>query len=382
MRFIKQTGRFIFFILVTGFLFYLLLLCLRVRSFDHYVFVSYSSSSYNDTNCINARITYNLSNLNETDKTSFEFLSKRSAKRPDVLAPQHYSLSGINQLAGISIDKLSVYATKANIPVDSISNLYNVVLFETNNDQSVTYKEQVSPRRGDVLIHREYLVGQEIKITHEHLLEQALKYTVDKESKYDTDGPFQIDIQNFVINSYSILTSKFKEVKTVHETPRFSGLRLLVKIFEPYDITREDHKFVFHTQAVDTLGFIVKFDEKVETSPMNRTPSYNNYQEIVFDDITTHGETKYDAGTKYLYSDIKQRSATFHISYYQQKARENTLSFWVKYVSSEKLQWFRLFFLTTVLGYCITRLIILMGNFIHFCLQFISSRKNNKSNDI
>lgn len=344
---------------MAGILSYLLLLCLKVKSHHHFLFVSHPVATIEDTNSVKAGVCFFLTNIEGDSEMSYKFISDNRKKRDNVLAPQYYNMEAISRLSGLDFNEISRYALKAHVPMDSLTDLYTVVNLETASSPNIKYSEDITPRQKSVFIHREFLMGDnDFRITHAYLVEHALLSAIEQENKHLTNSIFLFGNQRLVNKSYYVLTSKGKEVESDSRHSTQGVTKWIAKFFEPSDITRERHSFIIHSEAIDTLSLKLRFDEKVELSPLNREPSAEGSQTLLFDDITTCGEAIYASDSKYLYSDVGSRSANFHLSYYRQKGRENSFSFWVKYMSSEKIQWLRLFFLTTLLGFFLTEFLL------------------------
>lgn len=376
MKIVKNLFRCIGCLLMTCGLLYLLLLCLDVKSYRHFVFVCHNVAVLGDTACIKAEILFNLSNIDRSNFTSINILPNTRRRRDNVLTPQYHTINDISLLSGLKINQIAAQARKGGILLDSITDLYTVVNLETARDLSTSYREEISSRDGAIALCREFLMGDNgLQVTHANLIERVLDCTVDRENKFRTNSPFDYNNQRFVDRSYYLLTSQRKKTEISHKEPVLNMTKWIAKCLEPYDITREEHCFVFHSEAIDTLGIVFKFDEKVDVSPLERDPSIENYQEICFNDFTTYGNPKYEVGSKYLYGDVTERSGNIRIGYLQQKGRENKLSFWVKYVSSEKIQWFRLFFLTTFLGFFLTELVLSLAKFVSVVVESLKKSK-------
>ena len=376
MKIIKNLFRCIGCLLMTGGLFYLLLLCLEVKSYRHFIFVSHNVAALGDTTCVKADISFNISNTDRGNSTSVKFLPKASGRRDGVLTPQYHTIDDISLLSGLKIDQISAGARNAGILLDSITDLYTVVNLETARDLSTSYHEEISSEDGVITLCREHLMGDDgFRVTHASLIECVLNYTVEKEDKFMTNSLFHYNNQRFIDKSYYLLTSQGKESEISHKESLFNLTKWIAKCLEPCDITREEHFFVVHSEAIDTLAIEFKFDEKVDVSPLEREPSVEDYQKMRYNDFTTYGDPKYEVESKYLYGNVTKKTGNLRIGYLQQKGRENKLSFWVKYVSSEKIQWFRLFFLTTFLGFFLTESILSLFKFVSV---FIESLKMSK----
>ena len=340
---------------MAGILSYILLLCLKVKSHHHYLFVSHPVATLENRNSLKAGICYYLTNIGGDCEMSYKFVSDNSPHRDSVLAPLYYNMEDVTRLSGLSLNEIAGYALRAGVPVDSLTNLYAVVNLETASSPDIKYSEDITPRQKSIFVHREFLMGDnDFRITHAYLVENVLKCAIEQEKQYHSNSIFFYGNQRLVNKSYYVLTSPGKEVELESKHSAQGVMKWISKFFEPCDITCERHSFIIHSEAIDTMSLTLRFDEKVELSPQNREPSAESYQALYFDDITTYGEATYSSDNKYLYSNVGRRNADFHLSYYRQKGHENSLSFWVKYVSSEKLQWFRLFLLTTLLGFFLT----------------------------
>lgn len=364
-------------LIITGVLFYLLLLCLEVKSYHHFIFVSHNVAAKGDTNNIKAEILFNLSNTEIANRTSIKFLPNTNPRRDGILVPQYHTIDDISRLSGLKITQLYDNAQKAGIPRDSITDLYTVVNLETAWDLPVLYHEEKESADGCVFLFREKMMkDRNFRVTHANIIESVLKDAIYQEKLHDTNTPFQYCNKKLIDKSYYLITSKGKQTEVPQNYSSPNMLTWIDKCLEPHDITREEHFFIIHSEAIDTVALTLKFDEKVEFSPFKKNPTIKNYKELRFNDLTTYGEPRYEVESKYLYQNNNNKIANIHSSYYRQKSRENELSFWVKYESSEKIQWFRLFFITTFLGLFITLFIlstIRLGSIV-----IKSFRKSNK----
>ena len=358
-KIIKKIVTCIAYALISFCLFHLLTLCLKVRSFRHFVFISHSISTNGANDNIKASVSFSMSNTDIDYGTSYKFSPKSVVRRSKVLLPQFHSTKYMSLLTGLSISQLDGYARQSNIPLDSITELYTVVNIETARDTSVSYEECINPSVDGIRLHRTFLMGDDgLRVTHANIIERVLDETINQFNKYGRNRIFQYDNQRFLNSSFYALAPKGKDVNIGDSEKEPNGFRWIFKLFQPHDITREEHCFVFHSEAIDTLSLTLKFDEKVDISPLNRESSYESYQEIKFNDITTLGDAKYEVESKYLYDSVKPNSVNIRIGYYQQKSVTDNISFWVKYMSSEKLQWFRLFAITTLLGLSLTEFVL------------------------
>lgn len=376
MRVIKNLFRCISCLLITAGLLYLLVLCLEVKSYRHFIFVSHNVAALGDTTCVNADLSLKISNTHRGNGISIKFLSKEGGGRDSILTPQYHTIEDISLLSGLKINQIGAVARNAGIRLDSITDLYTVVILETARDSSISYHEEINSNDGGVTLCREHMMGgDKFRVTQASLIECVLNYTIEREDELDTNSPLHYNNQTYVDKSYYFLTSQGKKSKISHKDSLSNLTKWIAKCLEPYDITREEHCFVFHSEAVDTLAISFEFDEKVDVSPLEREPSAENYQGMCYNDFTTYGDSKYEVESKYLYSNVTKKKCDMYISYFQQKGRENNLSFWVKYVSSEKIQWFRLFFLTTFLGFFLTESILSILKFVSVIIESLKKSK-------
>lgn len=347
---------------------YVLLLFLGVRQFNHFVFVSHNVSCLKDTFNVTANMFFDISNAYVSSGTKCIFINKNTPRRKGTLSPKYSSLEDLSLLTGLSLSKIRTLEMSNDIQKNSLSELYTIVYFEPTYDEQVPYNEKIKIRDNNIIIQRNHMLGDgKSNLFHSNTIESVFK---DAIKIYDNKKLLFDSVQVLENKSLCVISSIRDTVKVDNRIPHNQFFKWLYLSVAPYDITRSEHCFVLFSEAIDTLNLRLRFDEKVSVSPSGIHQMYGNHRILYFDDVTTYGDPKYEIASNYIYSELTKENFK-NYGYYRQKMNDNVIHFWVKYESSQKLQWLRLFFLSSLLGLFITRLISSLIKLVSFLFKLI-----------
>lgn len=362
-----------------GILLYILLQCLNVRTYNHYVFVGHPVAELNDTNNVSSEIKFYLSNISHCRSyADYSIYTNNTHRRTDVLSPHFNNITDIINETGCSYNELCKKTIQKGLLIDSIVNLFTMTIFEEAEDLARIFNNDTIVNDNGVFYYNEYPMGAIRTIyNHDYAIKKLLEITKEKEAQHNSGKVFQYDNKNTIVKSDYALTYTGRSFDIIHKKNKSDNNLFLwiEKVFEPNDITKEMHTFVVHSESIDTVSLDIMFDEKIELSPINKAFTKINFNEIKFDDVTTLGETQYKVSSRYLHDNITRKNVNLRTDYYHLKAYENKISFWVKYVKSGKIQWFRLFVLTTLLGLLLTDTTVCIYNVLVELYKSISEKK-------
>lgn len=360
-------------------LFYILIQILNVRKYSHYIFILHPVAELNDTNNVYVDISFYLSNISHINSNAnYIFHTSTGPGRMDVLPPHYNNLNDILKASGVHYNKLCEESIKSGLLADSISNLYYAADIEaSDNFAAVIPSSDIRSDKNGIFLHNISQMGtNETQKNLDYIMEKILDVSKKREIEYNLSPLFQYNSNSTIIKSDYALTYRGRTFEIKHHNEQTSNdfFAWIAKVFEPNDITKEEHTFVVHSESIDTISLSLVFDESIELSTLVKPFSIKSLNEIEFKDITTRGEVKYKVDNKYLYNNFTSKSVTLGDNYYHQKAVDNKISFWVKYMQSEKIQWLRLFVLTTFLGLILTDFIVCSYKFIENITKSILSK--------
>lgn len=322
---------------------------LNVREMKHYIFLSNLQNNGNRKYFSKLDISYSLSSSDDGKSVVGEFIYMSSPKDSFENKIKEIPRYDFFKIIGGDISKYKRELKNENIDVKKISDFISIIDFE-KTDFSLSLKQpeyfKINPEKSVIRILRrtdpKELIGALAK--KEFSILDSCNLLENNKSYF---GPilFNINkdnltvIQDYILRKDNIETVTFK----THKNFSVNIFHQLLKYLAFHDISKEGHRYYIFINDIDTVSLKIKFDDEVELSSLKREPDIED-------------------ATSLYYRNIKNNTNSLKNALdYQNYAISNNITFWVKYSKGERMQWVRLFIITTLLGFFITESITYLG---------------------
>lgn len=162
---------------------------------------------------------------------------------------------------------------------------------------------------------------------------------------------FRFDNEELMVNTYYGFGSHVDSTVVIQPKTSSTLVDYLHMLFLPYDISKAKFDCSLMTYEIDSTNVTISFDESVEISRID------NYAFVSKDvkklNFTNWGicKTLGLADAFHQSYDGKSKTVVFNGWDLRDYKQDEALTFNVKFLESSTIQWFRLFFLTTIIAY-------------------------------
>jgi hypothetical protein len=180
---------------------------------------------------------------------------------------------------------------------------------------------------------------------------------------------FDYKIDSMLLDSYYLFTDKSLNTVNIYIPDKsVSKIQNLWNLLtSQFDITKAQYNYIILSEAIDSVNVNLYFNDIVKFYPLSLSEESgikyekgSNY--IKLHDIkSTHSNNH---GTYRLFRMSKDDNKAYSAEGIYNNARYNKFSFFAQRVGTEKLQWIRIFFASTVLAYLVSILFMYMNKFL------------------
>ena len=358
---------------------YILQLCMQVPEYRHYLILMHPMSKQETRmKYVSANLQFDISNCNlyRDDAESYYFELTDKQPHQDIYRPKFSKPSDCFNIVGNPYSQeISKKMLASFFSEDSIGNMYYVYYARTAKGKIPSFNSSsfVNGKRGSQSIYlvKDYPSVLDIQDLEDLLYEAIVKAKSAEKNRRFLESVFDYDSEKMRTTSISIMTHKnicnASVVKNVSGLPYF--FRQLTTLFAPYDITKAGYKFYIFSESVDSVTMTLNFDENVDLSPCNRPYNKQGKRSFLFDNLATRALEGLP-NEPFLW-EINTKYGRVNAEKYQRCANRDYISLWAKFEASERLQWIRLFFLTSLLAYFITQLLSIIISLAEYIMKNI-----------
>ena len=340
---------------------YFLYLCMLVPDYHHYVILMHPMNKIACNKFVTAKVDFQFSNYgkrgSEGESYSFSFSDKPN--NPDIFPPRFTKPSDCFYIIGSSFsNEMEKSMLMSFFPIDSIKGMFYVMHTRTSNNEDSKFHHSISikGKTGSkiAILEKEFPSTQQLNGIEDVLFE-AIEKGKNSDKFLFHEKVFDYDNSLLHTSSFSIIAEEMTSENdySIKRQKKESLFSPITKLFTPYDITKAGYKIYVFSESIDSVLLTLNFDENVELSSINKQYRKNNSKSITFHDIATK---QLDEPRNQFLTEMNYKYGQVNIRRFQKCAYRDCFSFWVKYESSETLQWIRLFILTSILGYLLTNL--------------------------
>ncbi len=376
---LKSLVKFILCLVLCCYLITVLLSWNHVMHFKNYIYLSHPMSSKADSDChfTIADVKLSFSNENAGVRDECYVFSICNKKKDSLMArPQVSSIDTLgafftpsvlnNRKVSIGLNLLEKVQKRNG---GQINNAFGAIRFSFPFNNSTIHHEVEIYQGGN---QNSYIINKNNTYDNasvEFWNEEDTFYTlIDALRKWELSeyrtSIFRFNDEELMVNTYYGLGEHADSSVIIKPKDCTSWTGLLNLLLAPYDISKAKFDCSLMTYEIDSTNVTISFDESVEISPIDNAAfvsldvkrlNFRNWgicESIEFADAF---HQSYDGKSKTI------EFSGWDLRDYKQ---DEALSFNVKFLESNAIQWFRLFFLTTIITY----LLAIIAKMLYRCL--------------
>lgn len=338
----------------------------RVMHFKNYVYLSHpmSSKAYSDCHFTIADVKLCFSNEETGVQDECYVFSIRNKKKDSLIArPQVSSIDTLGAFFTPSVLNnrnvamgLNLLGKVKNRNGGQINNAFGAIRFSSPINNSINHHEVEIYQGGN---QNSYIINK--NNTYDNALaefwdEEDTFYTLlDAFRKWELSeyktSIFRFNDEELMVNTYYGLGGENDSTVIIKPKENTSWTDFLNILLAPYDISKAKYDCTFMTYEVDSTNVLIRFNEPVEISDIDNAL-------LVAKDMNSLRFSNWGVRQSLNLSDAfcqsydgKSKTVIYDGWTLRNYKQNEALSFSVKFLESRTLQWFRLFFLTTVIAY-------------------------------
>ena len=338
----------------------------RVMHFKNYVYLSHpmSSKAYSDCHFTIADVKLGFSNEDTGVQDECYAFSICNKKKDSLISrPQVSSIDTLgafftpsvlnNRNVAIGLNLLGIVQKRNG---GQINNAFGAIRFSSPINNSTNHHEVELYQGGNqnsYIIHKNNTYDNasaefwDEEDTFYTLLDAFRKWEL---SEYKT-SIFKFNDEELMVNTYYGLGENTDSTVIIKPKESTSWTDFLNLLLAPYDLSKAKYDCTFMTYEVDSTNVLICFDESVEISEIDNAS-------LVAKDLNSLRFSNWGVRQSLNLSDAfcqsydgKSKTVVYDGWTLRNYKQNEALSFSVKFLESRTLQWFRLFFLTTVIAY-------------------------------
>lgn len=374
---LKSLAKCILCIVLCYYLITILLSWNRIMHFKNYVYLSHpmSSKAYSDCHFTIANVKLCFSNKNtgiQDERYEFSICNKK--KDSLIVRPQVSTIDTLGAFFTPSILNNRDVAIGQNLlgkvqrrNGGHINNAFGAIRFSSPFNNSTKYHEVELYQGGNP---NSYIINKNNTYDNasaEFWHEEDVFYTLlDALRKWELDeyrtSIFRFSDEGLMVNTYYGLGEHNDSTVIIKPKENTSWTDFLNLLLAPYDISKAKYDCMFMAYELDSTNVQIRFNESVEISEIDNSSFVDkDLNSLRFSNWGVRQSVNLTDGF-YISFDGKSKTSNYDGWAIRNYKEDEALSFNVKFLESRTLQWFRLFFLTTIIAYLLA---IIAKEFFH-----------------
>lgn len=345
----------------------------EVPHYKHYIYLSHpmSKQASSDTHYISADVEFLFTNGDrciKQEKYSYKIANKQ--KHLLTIKPRFMSIDTttvyfspkINGSQNLQIGSKVLNDNAEKYGNFKVTNIFGAIRFSKDimgKSQRLQFDSKISPDHKSFVVYKR---GNLIDLSSNSWLEEEDFYRLiaglrEWEKKDTRAAIFDFEDKTTWVNTYYGIGSQTADNVEIEfgDNDEYRTIGFIRKLLSPFDISKAQIDLAFIAYQLDSVRLKLRFTEGVSISDFNNKKlAEAGINELSFINMGIGlPEPIYDS-FRFLSSGEKL-TVIYEENDNRKFKEEDCLSLFINFVESRNLQWIRLFFLTTVIAYLLTR---------------------------